>query len=108
MIKPKIDPKCRSCGAPVAPPTVAGAPAVCAGCGRRVCVDCGCTDERACSVECVDEPLTCSWVEWRPEICLFCLWRAAESAYLEATSEESLLFTFARGLVEDGEEVIML
>lgn len=77
---------CRSCGAAVGQ-TLEGQPARCPGCGRRVCVGCGCTEERACTKPCTDGALPCSWDEGRPELCLFCVWDEAARLYEEAAAE---------------------
>lgn len=98
---------CRSCGAPGALGRARG-PVICRGCRRRVCVACGCTDERACAIECIDQPLICSWVEARPEICLFCLWAEAERAYREVTRAEALIWTPGASALVGAEELLLL
>jgi hypothetical protein len=74
---------CRGCGTILQATYAEENGFACPHCRRPACYTCGCTEDRACSIEIQGEPLACSWS--LPGLCSFCAWRFAYEVYQEAT-----------------------
>ena len=64
-----------------------GACGACVGCGERVCVACGCTEQSACSRPADNgrEQLVCIWAGPPPAPCSFCYSAKSQQLYAEVT-----------------------
>lgn len=58
----------------------------CPGCGHRICLGCGCTDETACVRRDVPDGYPCGWSPLLEGWCTFCSFIIIEQMYAEATT----------------------